>query len=71
MEKWGRKVIPGKVTEVGMCVVYFGSHESLAGVPWVGKAIRNEAGKAAEGQVRMALNAGLRSLELTMQQALF
>ena len=54
-----------------MCVVYFGSHESLAGVPWVGKAIRNEAGKAAEGQVRMALNAGLRSLELTMQQALF
>ena len=71
MEKWERKVIPGKATEVGMCVVYFGSHESLAGVPWVGKAIRNEAGKAAEGQVRMALNAGLRSLELTMQQALF
>ena len=71
MEKWERKVIPGKVTEVGMCVVYFASHESLAGVPWVGKAIRNEAGKAAEGQVRMALNAGLRSLELTMQQALF
>ena len=40
-------------------------------MPWVGKAIRDEAGKAAEGQVRMALNAGLRSLELTMQQALF
>lgn len=71
MEKLDRKVTPGKAMEVGMCVVYFGSHESFAGVPWVGKEIRDEAGKAAEGQVRMALNAGLRSLELTMQQALF
>ena len=45
METRERKVIPGKATEVGMCVVCFGSHESLAGLVWVGKEIRDEPGR--------------------------
>lgn len=47
MEKRERKGIPGRAMEVGMCVVYFGSNESLAGLMWVRKEIRDEARKAA------------------------
>lgn len=47
MEARERKVIPGRATEAGTCVVYFGSRDSLAGLVWVGKEIRDESGKAA------------------------
>lgn len=44
LEKRERKVVSGRGMEVGTCVVYFGSCESLGMLGWVGKEIRDEAG---------------------------
>lgn len=64
MEKRERKVVPGRGMKVGMCVVYFGSSESLEVLEYVGKEIRDEAGKAAWGQVKMGFECQVKELQI-------
>lgn len=50
--------------EVGTCVVYFGSSESLGVLECVGKEIRDEAGKAAWGEARTGFECQGKELQI-------
>lgn len=65
MEKRERKVVPGRGKEVGTCVVYFGSYDSLGMLEWVGNEIRHEAGKLPRARLGRTLNASLKSFKFT------
>lgn len=52
MGKRERKVIPGRGTAVGTCVVYFGSSESWGAGAGV-EETRDKAAKATESQSRV------------------
>lgn len=41
----GREVVPGRGVEVGTCVVYSGSSESLGVQGWVGKRLAVRLGR--------------------------
>lgn len=49
LEKRERKVVPGRGMEVGTCVVYFGSCESLGMLGWWGKRLEMRLGQVRTG----------------------
>lgn len=60
-EKRERRVTPGRGTEVGTCVVYFGSSESWV-LEWAGKRLEIRLGRRPRARVGQAVSASLGSV---------